>query len=223
MPPSADPGVGTTEGTKKEGLVITEFSTNPLSTQELGKSVTLKTEVAGGTGSIKYTYIVAKKDNADDMEVIAHDTTDAAVTWTAKEAGSYILYVMVADDNEDGDYAALNYKITAVPTPTQAAPTAQPKALKVKTLKVTTAKKNRVVKKKIKVKATVSNKQGTVKYKFAIKRKGAKKKTVIRKYSTKKTATFKVTKKGTYHIYVYAKDSRNKIKTKSIKITIKKK
>ena len=223
LPPSADPGVGTTEGTKKEGLVITEFSTNPLSTQELGKSVTLKTEVAGGTGSIKYTYIVAKKDNADDMEVIAHDTTDAAVTWTAKEAGSYILYVMVADDNEDGDYAALNYTITAVPTPTQAAPTAQPKALKVKTLKVTTAKKNRVVKKKIKVKATVSNKQGTVKYKFAIKRKGAKKKTVIRKYSTKKTATFKVTKKGTYHIYVYAKDSRNKIKTKSIKITIKKK
>ena len=225
VPPSVIPNNGTTESTKKEGLVIKSFTTDPLSTQVLGTPVNLKTEVTGGTGNIKYTYIVANQDNVDDVAAITYNATTGAAVWTPIKAGTYVIYITVTDDNNDSDCAALNYTITEPEATPTVKPTATPttKPLKVKSLKVVTKAKKRVVKKKIVVNASVSNKKGTVKYKFYIRKKGAKKKTLVQKYSTKRAAGFKVKKAGTYYVYVYAKDSRNKTVSKYVKIKITKK
>ena len=45
----------------------------------------------------------------------------------------------------------------------------------------------------------------------------------LKKYSTKKTYTWKPTKKGTYKIIVYAKDGSGKTVKKSVTIKVKKK
>lgn len=178
-----------------------KFSVSKTSAVALGSSVELTAIASNGTG--KYTYrFRAKKSTEAQAKVIRDFSESSTCIWTPSAKGTYTLYVDVKASS--GSTAVTktisNYKVKTL------------------TLSSSTNKKSPQKKKtKIKITAKSSYANGSVKYKFVIKLKGKKVKATS--YKKSKTYTWKPTKKGTYTIYVYAKDSKNTVvKKKTFKI-----
>lgn len=178
-----------------------KFSVSKTSAVALGSSVELTAIASNGTGTYTYRFRVKKSTQAQ-AQTIRDFSESSTCIWTPSAKGTYTLYVDVKDSS--GAVAVTktitNYKVKTL------------------TLSTSTSKKSPQKKKtKIKITAKSSYASGSVKYKFVIKLKGKTVKT--RAYKATKSYTWKPTKKGTYTIYVYAKDSKSTVsKKKTFKI-----
>ena len=178
-----------------------KFSVSKTSPLTLGNSVELTAIASNGTGTYTYRFRV-KKSTESQAQTVRDYSESATCIWTPGAKGTYTLYVDVKDSS--GSTAVTktitNYKVKAL------------------TVSASTNKKSPQKKKtKIKITAKSSYASGSVKYKFVIKLNGKTVKSTS--YKKSKTYTWKPTKKGTYTIYVYAKDSNTTVvKKKTFKI-----
>lgn len=199
---TASPVVTATPTQTPAALKVT-LTTKKASPQTVKTSIGLVAKASGGTGSYKYTF-TAKLSNV--TKTLAKNKAKNTVTWKPTKKGTYKITVKVTDGSGKSVTKSLKYKVT-------------PK------LAITTAKVNKKsikVKTKIKITAKGTASKGTLKFKYVVKKSGAKKATTIKKYSTKKTVTWTPKKAGKYTITVYAKDGSKKTVKKNIKVTVKK-
>lgn len=168
-------------------------------------------EVQGGSGSYTYKLVASLKDSTETV-VIADAVPGSTVTlWKPEKAGTYELYMTVTDSADVSNKATVQqeYKITAASTNKKLAIT-----------KAKVSKKKIKLGKKIKITAAGTASKGTLKFKFSAQ--NGKKTTVLKKYNTKKTYTWKPKKAGTYKIIIQAKDGSGKTVKKTLKVVVKK-
>lgn len=168
-------------------------------------------EVQGGSGSYTYKLVASLKDSTETV-VIADAVPGSTVTlWKPEKAGTYELYMTVTDSADVSNKATVQqeYKITAA---------SANKKLAITNAKV--SKKKIKLGKKIKITAAGTAAKGTLKFKFSAQ--NGKKTTVLKKYNTKKTYTWKPKKAGTYKIIIQAKDGSGKTVKKTLKVVVKK-
>lgn len=178
-----------------------KLSVSKISPLALGSSIELTATASNGVGAYTYRFR-AKKSTETQVKTLRDFSDSATYIWTPDTKGTYTLYVDVKDSSgsEAVTKTITNYKVKGL------------------TLSASMNKKSPQKKKtKIKITAKSSYASGSVKYKFVIKLKG---KTVkATSYKKTKTYTWKPTKKGTYTIYIYAKDSKGTaVKKKTFKI-----
>ncbi|MCI8408019.1 MAG: hypothetical protein HFJ09_01940, partial [Lachnospiraceae bacterium] len=164
-------------------------SSSKKSPQKAGTSIKFTAKASNGTGTYKYMFFYKKKVSSHDETVIRKYSTSNSYTWKPTKAGTYYVYVRAIDAlNRDSEALLGKYVIKGL-------------SATVKMSKKSPQKRN----KKITIKVTPSNASGKVKYRFVVK---LKKKTVKdSKYRTSSKYNWKPTKKGTYTLYVYVKDS----------------
>ena len=192
----------------QEEMEVT-LTTNKKSSQVKGTKITVSAKVKGGSGQYTYSFMV--EDASGKITPLIENSTNSSVTWTPSKAGTYKLLVTVTDTRtSDTESDILSYKITSK------------KVLKFNSFKA--SKKKAAAKKKITLTASGTAGTGKVKYKFYYKKKGAKKTTAIRGYSTKNKITWKTpSKKGTYYVYCKIKDGSKKTLMKKVTIKVTKK
>ena len=135
-----------------------------------------------------------------ETKVLQEYSSDSTCIWKPSSKGTYTVVV----ECKEGSKAAVSTSETYV----------------VKGISVSAKASSPSVKKgkKVKITASATNAYGTVKYKYVVKLN--KKKVAATSYKAKKTYTFKASKKGTYTITVYAKDSKAVV-TKTIMVKSK--
>ena len=181
---------------QKDILARIRFSAS--SPQKLGKSIGLELIAEGGTASYKYTLVIT--DQSGKPYRILSNSENSKVVWKPTKAGKYKIYARIVDAN--GDYAVKNATYTI-----NAAKKNPVSKITVKTFKANkySVKKGKTV--TFAMKATSSNK-GKVQYKLLVQKKGTAKKSVIRKYATKTSYTWKAKNKGKYTVYLVVKDAK---------------
>lgn len=164
-------------------------SASKKSPQKAGTSIKFTAKASNGTGTYKYMFFYKKKVSSHDETVIRKYSTSNSCTWKPTKAGTYYVYVRAIDAlNRDSETLLGKYVIKGL-------------SATVKTSKKSPQKRN----KNITIKVTPKNASGKVKYRFIVK---LNKKTVKdSKYKTSGKYNWKPTKKGTYTLYVYVKDS----------------
>lgn len=176
------------------------------SPQKKGTKISISPKVEGGSGA--YTYkVTASLQGSSQVDTIAENVSGSAVsTWTPAKEGTYQLTLVVTDSKDKTLVASKTrmYEITGT--------------AKLAIKKVSVSKKKVKLGKKIKISAKGTASTGKLKFKFAAK-KGSKT-TVIKKFSTAKTCTWKPAKAGTYKIVVTAKDGSGKSVSKTVKIKV---
>ena len=209
--PTAIPATPTAEPTAEPTAtpapvkVTVKCKLGKASPQKVGTSIKIKvSSVTGGTEPYKFTYVASLKNGF--TKTIAKNTTKKTVTWKPTKAGTYTIKVTAKDANGVSGTKKFTYKITNN---------------KLAITKLKASAKKVKVKKKVKITVAGTAKTGTLKFKYVLKKGKTTK--VLKKYSTKKTYTWKPTKAGKYKIIVYAKDGSGKSVKKSVTITVKKK
>ena len=188
------------------GPVITATATSitgDISFSKTNKTVgeTIKVKFAlknvANVADYNYTYSVVKDSKE---KVLAKNTTKTSVNWTLASKGTYQVIVNIYDANN-------TFVGTASTTYT-----AKARVITVKSLKAVKKGKN------VKITAKAKVKSGKLKYKFVVKNK--KNKTVAtRKYAKKNNMTVKLSKKGTYKVYLYVTNGKATVlKAKSFKV-----
>lgn len=176
------------------------------SPQKKGTKISISPKVEGGSGA--YTYkVTASLQGSSQVDTIAENVSGSAVsTWTPAKEGTYALTLTVTDSKDKTITASKTrlYDITG--------------NAKLAIKKVKVNKKKVKLGKKVKISANGTASTGKLKFKFAAK-KGTKT-TVIKKFSTAKTCTWKPAKAGTYKIVVTAKDGSGKSVSKTVKIKV---
>lgn len=191
---------GNVKAATEEGLQLTKIEFDYVSPQMKGTKLTISTYCTGGTGELTYTYRVLLPNGT--YETIAKDSSNEYVNYTLSEVGIYNFLVEVTD-GKTTCYDQVEY----VSTPSQVS------LDRFKFNKSSYTKNDKV---KITIGATPA--MGTVKSKIVVKTPAGKR-TTVKGYSAKMTASYKVKKKGTYKFTVIVKDSKTSVsKTKSIKV-----
>lgn len=170
------------------------------SPQKAGASIKLTANGVGGEGNYKYMFFYKKSGSSKSVTLQKYSTKNT-YTWKPKADGTYTLYVRVKDDsNFTAEAKITKYRIKGL------------------TLSVSTNKKSPQKKKtSIKITAKAANASGTVKYQYIVKL--GKKIVKSTKFISAKKYTWKPTKKGTYTLYVKARDKNTTItKKKTFKI-----
>ena len=163
----------------------------------------VKAKVSGVDEVYKLSYAVKK--TGGKTKTLAKKVNKKTVSWTPTAKGTYT--VTVKAYSEDGKVLATGttkYKVKKRVITISSIKPASTKVGKVTTIKI----KGKTTKGKLKIKVVIKNKKGkTVKTK---------------KYSKKKTFTWKPTKKGTYTMKVTAKNGKGVVVSKTKKIKVKK-
>ena len=120
--------------------------------------------------------------------------------WTPSSKGNYTVIVECKEGSKAAVSASATYVVKGLSLSAKASSTSVKKG------------------KKVKIAASASNANGSVKYKYIVKL--GKKKIASTGYKAKKTYSFKASKKGTYTVSVYAKDSTTVV-SKTIKVKAK--
>ena len=168
-----------------------------------GETIKVKAKVSGVDEVYKLSYAVKK--TGGKTKTLAKKVNKKTVSWTPTAKGTYT--VTVKAYSEDGKVLATGttkYKVKKRVITISSIKPASTKVGKVTTIKI----KGKTTKGKLKIKVVIKNKKGkTVKTK---------------KYSKKKTFTWKPTKKGTYTMKVTAKNGKGVVVSKTKKIKVKK-
>ena len=173
------------------------------SPRKAGVKNTLSITAEGGKAP--YVYEISVQNSAGKTTKLLSSKTKKSVTWTPSKAGKYKLIAKVTDARGKTASKQATYNIT---TP-----------ISIKKFKLSNSKIK--IGKKLTITANATSNK-TVKYQFELKKNGAKKATVLKKYSKKKTCTVKIKKKGTYYIYLKVKDADGNTKTVKKKVIVKK-
>lgn len=178
-----------------EDLRITSIKFDKAYPQIVGTSVVLSAECSGGTGEYAYTYTVLLPDGTH--ETIAESSDCNYMEYTFEEEGIYNFEVRV-DDGVELVTEVIEYVVTQA-------------KVSIDNVKLNKKKFKKNDKVKFTVKVTAAT--GTARSKIVVKTPSGKKVTV-KKYSTKKTATYKLKEKGKYKVTIYAKDGSTTAKVK---------
>ena len=188
-----------------QSAMTAELKFSPTTSVVLNKKVKITPVITNYKTS--YTYSIIAKKNDGTVKAIATDSTAASVTWKPTAKGTYTVTINAKDAEGNLATKSYTYKVTK------------------SKLKLTAKASKKAIKhgKKIKFTAKATSISGTAKYKFVIK-KGAKK-IATKKYSKKKTYTWKTKKSlkaGTYKCTISVKDSSGTVVTKTVKFKVKK-
>lgn len=176
-------------------------SASKKSPQKAGASIKFTATSSNGTGTSRYTFYYKKTTSSSSETTLRKAGTSSSYTWKPTKAGTYYVYVRAVDElNNVAEAQIGKYVINGLSA----------------TVKLS-KKSPQKVNKKITITATPKNASGTVKYRFVVKLKN--KKVKDSKYQSKAKYNWKPTKKGTYTLYVYVKDSYKTVaKKKTFKI-----
>lgn len=195
--------VGLAENVKaaaEEGLQLVKIEFDQASPQVQGSRITISAQCTGAIGEVSYTYRVILPNGT--YETIAKDSSNEYVNYTLSEVGIYNFIVEVSD-GKSYCYDQVEY-------------VSNPSKVSLDQFKFDKSSYSKNDKVKITIGATPAT--GTVKSKIVVKTPAGKK-TTVKGYSKKMTASYKVKKKGTYKFTVTVKDSKTSVsKTKSIKV-----
>lgn len=201
--PTIEPTIApTTEPTTKPTitpntkLAIKDFTTSVASGKaQVGDKITLKATAQGGKGTLKYRFTYSYNGKT---KTIKNFSKSNQAVFKPKKAGKYSLTVKVKDSK--GNVVGKTTKSYKVK-----------EKFAVKDLDISYKSK------KLKVKVSVQGSQGSVKYKYVLKRGGKTVKSTS--YKKKSTFTARNLKKGTYKFTVYVKDGDKTVKkTVSFKV-----
>ena len=170
-------------------LTLKSFTTSVASGKaQVGDKITLKATAQGGKGTLKYQFTYSYNGKT---KTIKNFSKNNQAVFKPKKAGKYSLTVKVKDSK--GNVVGKTTKSYKVK-----------EKFAVKDLDISYKSK------KLKVKVSVQGSQGSVKYKYVLKRGGK----TVKSTSYKKKSTFTATnlRKGTYKFTVYAKDSNKTVK-----------
>lgn len=186
----------------KIGLAVSKVTKSP---QKAGNVVIFAISVQSG-GTAPYFYRLTAENSKGQMKTLyaKNISKTTNVKWTPTKADTYKIHASVVDGAGNYSTRTVNYKVT--------------NPIKVSTFKANkkTVKKGKSV--KFTFKATSI---GKVQYRIKVQKVGSKKITIVGKYSTKKTKTWKATSKGKYYIYLQIKDAKGNTTTKKLSKPIK--
>lgn len=165
----------------------------------LGKSVLLEATNSTSATGLTYRFSV-KKSGQTGTQVLQEYSSDSTCIWSPSSKGTYTVIVECKEGSKEAVSVSATYVVKGLSVSAKASSTSVKKG------------------KKVKITASAANANGTVKYKYVVKLN--KKNVASTGYKTKKTFTFKASKKGTYTISVYAKDSKSVV-TKTLKVKAK--
>lgn len=165
----------------------------------LGKSVLLEAKNSTSATGLTYRFSV-KKAGQTATQVLQEYSSDNTCVWKPSSKGNYTVIVECKEGSKAAVSASATYVVKGLGVSAKASSTSVKKG------------------KKVKITASASNANGSVKYKYIVKL--GKKKVASTGYKASKTYSFKASKKGTYTINVYAKDSTTVV-TKTIKVKAK--
>ena len=185
----------------KIGLAVNSSTKSP---QKAGASVIFAISIQAG-GVAPYYYRLTTEDSQGGIKTLyaKNLTKTTNVKWIPTKAGTYKIHAAVTDGNGNYDVKTITYKVT-------------------NPIKVSTFKANKKsVKKGKNVKFTFkATSIGKVQYRIKVQKVGSKKITIIGKYSTAKTKTWKTTSKGKYYVYLQIKDAKGNTTTQKLIKTI---
>ncbi len=188
---------------KKSSGTVISFTSNKVSPQVKGTSITL-TANATGTGTLKYRFRVGTA-NGNSSLIKDYSTSNTAI-WNANYVGTKVLYVDVKDGNGKVVTKTMSYVISEkIVAPTISSFTVSKASPQVAGTQVT-----------LTAKATGT---GTLKYRFRVGTANGNS-SLIKDYSTSNTAIWNANYIGTKILYVDVKDSNGKVTTKTIKFII---
>ncbi len=168
-------------------------------TAQVGDTISISVQSAGGTGVVKYRFVVKKSFST----VIGDDTISSTAKWRPKKAGKYSITVYAKDDGGNvAEKTITKYTVN--------------KKLKVNSFKAAPTSKKARAGQKVKLTAKASGGTKKYMYKFRYKRFGSKKMKGIRNYRSKKTVNWRPKKFGRYTLYVYVRDKTTKRTAKKI-------
>ena len=182
-------------------LTLSQIIMEETSPQVQGTRVTLYAQCTGGTGEYTYTYKVMLPNGT--IETIAENSSNEYINYTMNEVGVYNFQVQVSD----GDEVVSDVKEFEV-TPAQVV------INQVKLNKTVLARKENV---KFTISATPA--EGVAKSKIVVVTPAGKK-VVVKKFSSKMTASYKAKKKGNYKAIVTVKDGKTTA-TKTVSFKVK--
>ncbi|MCI7441747.1 MAG: type I pullulanase, partial [Clostridium sp.] len=216
-----DSVVGKTSGTYKDGtlivtyrykkssgtvLSISSFTSNKVSPQYTGTSITL-TAKATGTGTLQYRFRVG--DGKGNYSTIKNYSTTNTATWNANYVGNKILCVDVKDENGKETTKTMNYVINEKPVaPIISSFTASKTSPQVQGTAIT-----------LTAQATGT---GILQYRFRVG-DGKGNYSTIKNYSTSNTAIWNANYAGNKILCVDVKDGNGKETTKTMNYVINEK
>ena len=165
----------------------------------LGKSVLLEAKNSTSATGLTYRFSV-KKAGQTATQVLQDYSSDNTCVWKLSSKGTYTIIVECKEGSKTAVSTSATYVVKGMSLSAKASSTSVKKG------------------KKVKITASASNANGSVKYKYIVKL--GKKKIASTGYKAKKTYSFKASKKGTYTVSVYAKDSTTVV-SKTIKVKAK--
>ncbi len=169
----------------------------------LGGTVTITGEAAGGTAPYKYAYYYKKSTDSSYTTIKGFSET-STVSLEPTEAGSYIVVVKVKDNA--GTIARSEYTLTVA--------------------NAALANNSELSSEKIALGGTVTitgeAAGGTAPYQYAVYYKNStdSKFSTLQTYSAANTVTFQPTETGTYSVVVYVKDNNGATVKKTMKLTV---
>lgn len=184
-----------------DNLVLKDISIDGSTSNVQGTRITLSAQCTGGAGEYTYSYGVMLPNGK--YETIAEETNRDSINYTLNEVGTYNFLVRVTD----------GYDVVTDTIECQA--TRAKVALNNIKLNKVSFKSNDTV--KFTVNATAAS--GTVKSKIVLKMPNGKN-VLVKGYSSKMTASYKVKKKGTYKATISVKDSKSST-SKTIQFKVK--
>lgn len=186
-----------------EKLKITKLTISRAGgTAQAGDNISISVRSSGGTGVIKYRFLVKK--NASSA-IIKNDSIFRFAAWKPKEAGTYSIIVYAVDEEgRTAQKTISNYVINS--------------RLQVKSFKVSPSSKKARAGEKVQLAVKASGGTKKYQYKYAYKKSGTKKINTIKNYSSKRTVNWRPKKSGKYTLYVYVRDKTTK---RTVKKTVR--
>ena len=163
----------------------------------VGETVLVKVALSQKKSAAAYTFTYYI-----DGRAVKADTRGATYEWTLTSKGTHKVTVVVKENKKMVTYQEVTYKV-------------KPRVITIQKFKAN-KKSGQKAKTKITLSATAKTTTGKLSYRFAVQ-KGKGKVTYLGKYSKKKKVVWKPASKGTYTLYVYAKNGKGVEVKKAIK------
>ena len=163
----------------------------------VGETVFIKVALSEKKSAAAYTY-----SYYIDGKAVKSNSSSATYEWTLTSKGVHKVTVVVKENKQTVTYKDVTYKVN-------------PRVITIQKFK-TNKKSGQKAKTKITLSVTAKTTTGKLSYRFAVQ-KGKGKVTYLGKYSKKKKVAWKPASKGTYTLYVYAKNGKGVEVKKAIK------
>ena len=193
---------------KVTAAALKNSSTVSAQSVTLGKSITITGKASGGTAPYQYAAAYKKSSSSSYTSIRTYGKT-ATMTFKPAVATSYNLLVKVKDNKGKIVSKTFTIRVTK-PTTTE--------LTNKSTLSATSIKLGS----KVTVNCAAAGGKTPYQYFVSYRKSSSNTATTVQKYSTNKTVSFKPAVATTYIVRVKVKDAAGTVKTKEVKLTVKK-